>query len=151
MKNVVLSFLLIFAFGCRVDWQPGLSADPKYLQKFDQETQFPYIASPEAKQRIQSGHSKIKNGMTGDDVLVAIDRPDEIQRLAFAFGPTQGWSWTYLLNKEFARAPDNSDNYVRIFFDTSGLVTKLDVQFEAPARPTPLPDNMKMKIANVRE
>lgn len=149
-KNFVLAILMALTISCGIR-QPSLSGDPFALQKFDDTTQFPYSASPEDQRRIRDKYGIVQNGMTGEEVLKIMGRPDEVDRLAGAFGPTYGWSWTYSINKQFPRAPDNSDNFVMIFFDKSGLVKKVEVQFDAPPRPTPLPENMKIKIGNVEK
>lgn len=151
MKSILVGIVLALGGACDFgrDIQPGLSHDPFSIQRFNESYVFPYTASIERRQQILDTYSRVQNGMKGDDVLSIMGSPDEVAPLRFAFGPTDGWAWDYFINKEFARAPDDYDNHVEIFFDKSGAVYKIIQRFDAPPRPTPLPANMKIKVANV--
>ncbi len=151
MKNILIGLVFVFGFACDIgrDIQPGLSHDPFSIQRFNDSYLFPYTASVERRQQILDTYSKVQNGMKGDDVLRIMGSPDEVSPLRFVGGPTRGWAWYYFINKEFARAPDDYDNHVRIFFDKSGAVDEMTSKLDAPQRPTPLPTNMLIKVANV--
>ena len=144
--TVIISFSCGYFRGYR---QPAVSGDAYEFQQFNKETKFPYIATNERSAYIREHYEGVKIGMDGNEVLEVMGKPDEVDALHFVGGPPRAWFWGYFINKEYERAPDDSDNSVEIFFDTSGKVKKIAVKLDAPPRPTPLPANMQIKVANV--
>src|SRR5580765_7852176 len=138
----------------RGDRQPAVSEDAYTLEKFSDETPFPYVASTERTSEISKRYPEIEIGMNGDDVLKIMGNPDEVTALHFVGEPVHHWTWSYFLNREYRRAPDDSDNYVEIYFDKQGRVEQVLSRFDAPpkptapSKPTPLPANMAIKVAN---
>jgi hypothetical protein len=128
--------------------QPAVSKDPIDNQLFNDSTVFPYDATQDRTQFIRANFSKIEIGMSGDEVLEILGNPDEAQALHFVGEPPQGWGWSYFVIKKYARAPDEYDRFVEIFFDKPGRVKKVLNRLDTPDPPLPTPPNSKTKIAN---
>lgn len=133
LKNPIMLISLIM-FGGICLWvykfndtklQPKMSVNSSDIQQFVSQTAFPYTASAEKTQDIRNGSSKLKLGMSGDEVLSILGPPDILTRLAFPFDDLRGWSWEYFVSRKYARAPDESDRYLMLIFDKAGSLKKI--------------------------
>lgn len=79
---------------------------------------FPYTASRERRGRTVEGYSRLRVGMTKEEVSVAIGEPDYSQ-LTASKSPGPGWTgsvWMYYLSMRSDGA-NTSDAVVHVFFD----------------------------------
>jgi hypothetical protein len=120
-------------FSCnpfRNNKQLSVSKDLKSLEQFGKSTSFPYQANEDRRLSILSNYKRLQTGMNGDEVLSIMGNPDETNTLVFLGGSPKGWFWDYNLSKKFERAPDDSDRFVEIYFDTNGKVKEISVKTE---------------------
>ena len=108
--------------------QPLLSKNQKSLEQFNEKTVFPYQATDQRRESILFYRQKVQVGMNGDEVLNIMGNPDEIDTLAFVGDPPRGWIWDYNIYKKFGRAPDDTDIYVSVYFDTKGKVKEVSAK-----------------------
>lgn len=129
MKNflcVILGFVICGSIlQCSLfegDKQPLVSQSRESLERFNKTTSFPYEAIAERREAIISNRKKLHVGMSGDEVLEVMGKPDEITTNSFVGGPIKGWFWDYNIYKKFERAPDDSDQNIHIYFGLDGKV-----------------------------
>lgn len=80
---------------------------------------FPYTASPERRDRLVAGYSKVDVGMTKEDIARVIGDPDYSELGYGPKGPNMKWqgsSWMYYLSKR-GDLVNILDPSVQIFFD----------------------------------
>jgi hypothetical protein len=126
---VITIFVTSFISSCDDRYgrrQPLVSKDPTTLEQLDgDDVQFPYKADDLRRSAILENNPRLELGMTGDEVLKVMGNPDFAMVLAHAFDKAYGYSWQYCLARRYPRAPDDSDRFVEVFFDTSGRVSDI--------------------------
>lgn len=110
------------------DPQPAVNEDPRAIQRFNASTNFPYDADEVRRDSILANAPNIRLGMNGEEIITVLGSPDEAHTLADPGGTAWGYSWTYSIKKQFARAPDNADIFIEIVFDRNGIVKGIDNQ-----------------------
>lgn len=126
--SFLILFLLLLCCGCDSLFkyrQPLLSQDYESIREFSDSTIFPYSASDERKTSILDNYQKIEIGMSGDEVLNIMGKPDDAGFLAFPFDPPRAWNWEYNLRKKYPNAPEEWDRFVEVFFDVDGKVQEI--------------------------
>ncbi len=92
---------------------------------------YPYYATPERAKAINSGYHKIKIGLTVNEVVNIIGKPDEIHDLREPIkinGKKIGFTYWYLLQRiqENGSQNDKNERLVRVSFDLNGKVFRVD-------------------------
>jgi len=97
---------------------PKRDAKRSYKEFRETIATFPYMAPRERRDRIVAGYSRLRVGMTKDEVAVTIGEPDYSQ-LTTSKSPSPGWTgsaWMYYLSM-LSDGANTRDAVVHVFFD----------------------------------
>ena len=123
MKILFLAVLILF-----LSLEKGV-ADVQFVEK--RITTYPFLATPERSVAILTNYTQIRNGMTAKQVESVLGVPDEIRPLyepKITQAKLIGYTHWYVLRrmKEHGSASEKNESLVRISFDNSGKVTRVD-------------------------
>jgi uncharacterized protein YuzE len=92
---------------------------------------YPYYATAERAKTIESGYTKIKEGLSARAVVSIMGKPDEIHELnepKIKNGKIIGFTYWYLIQRIKANSSqiEKNEKLVRVSFDLNGKVTGVD-------------------------
>jgi hypothetical protein len=123
MKALLLAALVI-AFSAT--WA---AEEARFVEKYI--AAYPFVAPPERAAAITANYTKIKNGITADQVESVLGVPDEVRPLyepKLKNGKAIGYTYWYVLRRarEKGSVKEKDESLVRVSFDTNGKVTRVD-------------------------
>lgn len=102
--------------------QPLLSERLHDKNQFDALIHYPYRAGEQRIVEILENYLNVEIGMSGNEVIKIMGKPDYVNSLAPLFQRVRGWSWTYNLAKQHPNSPGFYDKNITISFDVFGKV-----------------------------